>query len=202
MIYASSGATYGSLPSPQTIGNECPENPYGYSKLIMDQIASKFSVINPDLRIVGLRFFNVYGQNEFYKGQTASMVIQLGHQILDGQAPRLFENSSQILRDFIYIDDVIEANINACSSRKNGTFNIGTGTPRSFQEVSDILQKRLNTDLGTEYFPNPFVGYQAHTQADISLSKKYLGFIPKFSLEEGIKSYIPEIKQLHGFENL
>jgi len=202
LIYASSGAVYGNLPSPQTIGSESPENPYGYSKFMMDQIANKFSLINPDLKIVGLRFFNVYGPNEFYKGQTASMVIQLGHQILDGKAPRLFEKSSQILRDFIYIDDVIDANINACSSKKNATYNIGTGTPRSFQEVSDILQKELNTNLGTDYFPNPFSGYQAHTQADISSSKEYLGFNPKFSLEEGIKSYITEIKQLHGFENL
>ena len=71
------------------------------------------------------------------------MVIQLGHQILDGKAPRLFENSSQILRDFIYIDDVVQANIKACSPKKNGTYNVGTGISRSFQEIADILQKEL-----------------------------------------------------------
>ena len=197
LVYASSAATYGSLPSPQQIGKEKPENPYGYSKLIMDQIASRFSLDNPNMIIVGLRYFNVYGPKEFFKAKTASMVIQLGHQILNGNAPRLFEGSTQILRDFIYIDDVIQANIKACSPKRNGTFNVGTGQSRSFQDVSDTLQKELNTDLGTEYFKNPHQGYQFHTQADIFYTKKQLGFDPIFSLEKGIKSYIPEIKKLH-----
>ena len=124
------------------------------------------------------------------------------HQILDGSAPRLFEGSSQILRDFIYIDDVVQANIKACTPKKNGTYNVGTGIPRSFQEVADILQKELKTELGTEYFFNPYSGYQMHTQAGISASKNSLDFDPKSSLEQGIKSYIPEIKRLHGTENL
>ena len=202
LVYASSAATYGSLPSPQTVGKESPENPYGYSKYVMDQIAIQYTIENPDLTIVGLRFFNVYGPREYYKANTSSMVIQLGHQILDGNVPRLFENSSQILRDFIYIDDVVKANIKACSPKKNGTYNVGTGIPRSFQEVNDILQKELKTELGTEYFPNPYSGYQIHTQANIIATKDNLGFDPKVSLEQGIKSYIPEIKHLHGTENL
>ena len=61
MVYASSAATYGGLPSPQVVGNENPENPYGYSKLLMDQIASRYANENPNMTIVGLRFFNVYG---------------------------------------------------------------------------------------------------------------------------------------------
>ena len=198
MVYASSAATYGNLPSPQTVGKENPENPYGYSKYIMDQIAVKYSIENPDLTIVGLRFFNVYGPKEYYKANTSSMVIQLGHQILDGKPPRLFNNSNQILRDFIYIDDVIQANIKACAPKKNGTYNVGTGIPRNFQEIADILQKELDTDLGTEYFPNPYNGYQMHTQADISSTKENLGFEQNFSLEKGIKAYIPEILRLHG----
>ena len=130
------------------------------------------------------------------------MVIQLGHQILDGKAPRLFEGSDQILRDFIYIDDVVQANIKACNPKKNGSYNIGTGIARSFQEIADILQKELGTDLGTEYFPNPYDGYQIDTQANINASKNNLGFEPKVSLEEGIKSYLPEIKRLHGCDLL
>jgi ADP-L-glycero-D-manno-heptose 6-epimerase len=126
------------------------------------------------------------------------MVIQLGHQILDGKAPRLFENSSQIKRDFVYIDDVIQANIKACSPRKNGFFNVGSGISRSFQDIADILQFELSTDLGTEYFPNPYSGYQMNTLANLNLSKANLGFEPKFSLEDGIKDYIFEIKRLHG----
>jgi ADP-L-glycero-D-manno-heptose 6-epimerase len=198
MVYASSAATYGNLASPQTVGFECPENPYGYSKYIMDQIANRYSNENPDLTIVGLRFFNVYGPREYYKGNTSSMVIQLGHQILDGKIPRLFKGSDQIFRDFIYIDDVLQAIIKSCNPKESGTYNVGTGKPRSFQEISDILQKELETDLGTDYFANPFNGYQINTKADISNTKTNLGFEPCFSLERGIKAYIPEIIRMHG----
>jgi ADP-L-glycero-D-manno-heptose 6-epimerase len=197
MVYASSAATYGSLPSPQTVGNENPENPYGFSKYMMDQIAYRFSDDNPDMTIVGLKFFNVYGPGEYYKAKTSSMVIQLGHQILDGKAPRLFEGSDQILRDFINIEDVIQANIKACTPKQNGVYNVGTGEPRSFQDIADILQKELGTNLGTEYFPNPYDGYQMHTQADISTSQEYLDYRPQITLEQGIKAYITEINRLH-----
>ncbi len=198
MVYASSAATYGSLPSPQTVGKESPENPYGYSKYVMDQISNRYSNENPDLTIVGLRYFNVYGPREYYKANTSSMVIQLGHQILDCKAPRLFKNSHQISRDFIYIDDVIQANIKACTPENNGIYNVATGIQRNFQEISDILQEELNTDLGTAYFPNPYNGYQVNTRADILSTKKNLGFKPSYSLENGIKAYIPEILRLHG----
>ena len=197
MVYASSAATYGNLPSPQTLGKESPENPYGFSKYMMDQIASQYSTENPDMVITGLRFFNVYGPREYYKGNTSSMVIQLGHQILDGNAPRLFQGSDQIFRDFIYIDDVLQAIIKASDPKHNGTYNVGSGISRSFQDIADILQKELGTNLGTEYFSNPYDGYQINTKADISYTQFSLGFEPKISLEQGIKSYIPEIKRLH-----
>jgi len=198
MVYASSAATYGNLPSPQAVGKENPENPYGFSKYIMDQIAIRYSMENPDLTITGLRFFNVYGPREYYKGNTSSMVIQLGLQILDGKEPRLFYNSNQILRDFIYIDDVIQANIKACTPMQNGTYNVATGIPRNFQEIADILQKELGTNLKTEYFQNPHNGYQMNTQADISSTIRNLGFEPNYSLEKGIKAYLPEILRMHG----
>ena len=202
MVYASSAATYGNQPSPQTVGNEGPENSYGYSKYVMDQIATNFSKQYPKLTISGLRYFNVYGAREFYKDKTASMCIQLALQILDGKAPKLFENSMNICRDFIYIDDVVQANIQACSPKNNGIFNIGTGRARSFQDISDILQKELKTNLSTEYFTNPYEGYQMNTQADITSTKENLGFEPKFTLEKGIKAYIPEILRLHGSDIL
>ena len=198
LVYASSAATYGNSPSPQTLGNDSPNNPYGFSKYMMDQIAYRYSCENPNMKIVGLKFFNVYGPREFYKAKTSSMVIQLGHQILDGKKPRLFEGSKKIMRDFIYIEDVIQANIKACNPKKNGTYNIGTGNSRSFQDIADILQKEMNTNLDTEYFPNPYENYQMHTQADISSSQENLDFEPIVSLEEGIKTYIPEIKRLHN----
>ena len=194
LIYASSAATYGSLPSPQKIGVESPENPYGYSKFAMDQIAYRF---RNDIQVIGLRYFNVYGNKEFYKGKTSSMVIQLGHQILSNKPPKLFKGSDKIFRDFIFIDDVIQANIKACQSKSNGVFNVGTGLPRSFQDIADLLQLELGTEMGTDYFLNPYEGYQMHTQADITLTKEKLGFKPIMTLESGIKSYIPEIKRLH-----
>jgi len=196
LIYASSAATYGSMHSPQKIGFENPENPYGYSKYAMDQIASEYSNQNPDTKIVGLKFFNVYGPREYFKDRTSSMVIQLGHQILNGHAPRLFEGSDKIFRDFIFINDVLQANIKACESINNGVFNVGTGKPRSFQDIADILQKELGCDYRTEYFPNPYSGYQMHTQADISLSEENFNFKPNYSLETGIKQYIPYIKEM------
>ena len=198
LVYASSAATYGNSNSPQRIGNENPNNPYGYSKYLMDQMAAHYAQANPDNIIVGLRFFNVYGPREFYKAKTSSMVIQLGHQLLDGKSPRLFEGSNKIMRDFINIEDVLQANIKACYSSKNGTYNVGTGKARSFQDIADILQRELNTNLEIDFIPNPHINYQMHTQADIESTKKYLGFEPLLNLEEGIKSYISEIKNLHG----
>ena len=200
LVYASSAATYGSMPSPQTVGKENPENPYGFSKYAMDQIAYKMLRENPSMNIVGLKYFNVYGAREFFKDKTSSTVIQFGHQILAGKTPRLFEGSDKIVRDFVYIKDVIQANIKACAPKKSGVYNVGTSKPRSFQDIADILQKELGTDYGTEYFPNPFTGYQMHTQADISSSEENLGYSPQWELEEGIKDYLSEIKRTYEEE--
>lgn len=202
MVYASSASTYGNLSSPQIEGNEFPQNPYGYSKYLMDKIANRFSIDNPKMTLVGLKFFNVYGPGEYYKGKTASIVIQLGHQILNGNAPKLFERSNEIFRDFVYIEDVIQANIRACSPKKNGVYNVGTGIPRSFQDIANILQTELGTNLGTNFIPNPYKDYQMHTQADLKNSKANIGYKPNITLEEGIKRYIPEIKRLHGEDTL
>ena len=198
MIYASSAATYGDAPSPQRVGRENPGNVYGFSKLMMDNVAYEYMKKHHFIKIVGLRYFNVYGPREFYKNKTASMVVQLGHQILSKQAPRLFYNSDKILRDFIYIEDVVQANIKACVAKRNGVYNVGTGKPRSFQDIADILQQELSTNLGTEYFENPYgSAYQNYTKADISETEEFLDYKPRFTLEEGIRAYLPEIKRLY-----
>jgi len=199
LVYASSAATYGSLEAPQKVGCEDPENPYGYSKYAMDKIAKLFAKDNPDIPIVGLRFFNVYGPGEYFKNKTSSMVIQLGHQILSKQSPRLFENSDQIKRDFVYIDDVIQANILACNPRRSGVYNVGLGVSRSFKSIVDILQNELKTNYDIEYFKNPYTGYQMSTCADISETIDFLNYSPNFSLERGISNYISEIKKLYNF---
>ncbi|NLY03447.1 MAG: ADP-glyceromanno-heptose 6-epimerase [Campylobacter sp.] len=199
LIYASSGATYGNAKSPQTVGiGESPRNVYGFSKLMMDALTRKEA---KNLHIVGLRYFNVYGRGEYFKEKTSSMILQFGLQILSGKTPRLFEGSDKIKRDFVYIDDIVSANELALKSNLSGVYNAATGIARSFQDIADILQKELGTNLGNEYIKNPFIKqYQFHTQADISQTKKSLGYSPKFSLEDGIKNYIPEIKRIYESE--
>ena len=202
MIYASSGATYGDAPSPQRVGREAPQNVYGFSKLMMDHTARRYAQKYTNISIVGLRYFNVYGPREFFKNKTASMVIQFGHQLLQGKNPRLFENSDQILRDFIFIEDIIQANILAASPRESGVFNVGTGKARSFQSMVDILQHELGTSYVCEYIPNPYIGrYQFHTEADIQSTRDVLGYAPNFEFEEGIAAYVPEIKRLFEQEH-
>ena len=196
MIYASSAATYGDSDIFK-IGYESPNNVYGFSKVMMDNVTSDYLKNRVDISIVGLRYFNVYGEREFFKNKTASTVVQFGHQLLKGQKVKLFEGSDKILRDFIYIEDVIQANIKAMNPKQSGIFNVGTSKARSFQDIADILQKELGLNREYEYIKNPYIGqYQFFTEADITSTKKALGYEPRYSLEEGIKSYIPEIKRL------
>lgn len=201
MIYASSGATYGNAPSPQTVGREDPANVYGFSKLMMDQLSRKYIETQEKISIVGLRYFNVYGPREFFKNKTASMILQFGHQLLSGKNPKLFEGSDRILRDFIYIEDVVQANVLAMHPRRSGVFNVGTGKARSFQSIVDTLQSELGTSFACEYIPNPYIGqYQFHTEADINPTLTWLDYRPRFSLEEGIRAYVSEICRLYEAE--
>jgi len=200
MIYASSAATYGNAQSPQLVGREAPNNVYGFSKLSMDHLSREY-MKKSNISIVGLRYFNVYGAREYFKNTTASMVLQFGHQILAGKNPRLFEDSDKILRDFIYIEDIIQANIKAMQPKKSGIYNVGTGKARSFQDIVDILQKELGTSLKCEYIPNPFIGsYQFHTEANIETTKELLGYKPAYEMEDGIKAYVKEIQYIYETE--
>ncbi len=192
MIYASSAATYGDS-KVFSIGCESPNNVYGFSKLMMDNLAKEY-IKKSDIDIVGLRYFNVYGEREFFKNKTASMVLQFGLQLLRGENAKLFEGSDKIKRDFIYVEDVIQANIKACTPKKSGIYNVGTGKARSFQDIVDILKKELGIKREDKYIPNPYKNqYQYFTEADISLTKEFLEYEPRFSLEDGIRSYLPEI---------
>ncbi|WP_395001771.1 ADP-glyceromanno-heptose 6-epimerase [uncultured Helicobacter sp.] len=195
LIYASSAGTYGNSPAPNSLGvGEVPENIYGYSKLQMDVFARKILERDSQTPLIGLRYFNVYGEREFYKGKTASMILQLGLQALEHKKVRLFKHGEQ-LRDFVYIKDVIQANVKAIEARASGVYNVGAGVARSFNDIVEILKKHLG-DFEVEYIDNPYVFYQNHTQADISLSEEFLSYTPRFSLEQGIESYIPEIVRI------
>ena len=196
MIYASSAATYGDSDTFK-VGFESPNNVYGFSKVMMDNVTKDYIEEGVPIHIVGLRYFNVYGPREFYKNKTASTVVQFGHQLLKGEKIKLFEGSDKILRDFIYIEDVIQANIKAMKPKKSGIYNVGTGKARSFQDIADIVSSELGIKREYEYIKNPYIGqYQFFTQADISDTKEFLDYEPRYELEDGIKEYIPEIKRL------
>ena len=197
MIYASSAATYGNSKIFK-VGYENPNNVYGFSKLMMDNLAKEYY---DKIQIIGLRYFNVYGKREFFKNKTSSMVLQFGLQLLNGESAKLFEDSDKIYRDFVYIEDVVQANIKACESNKNGVYNVGFGEARSFQDIVDILKKELNINRKDTYIPNPYIKqYQFFTKADIEDTKKYLKYNPIYSLEKGIKEYLPEIIRIYNEE--
>ncbi len=190
VIYASSAGVYGNTSPPmrEEEGLE-PENIYGFSKLMMDRIAINYMEKYPHMRIIGLRYFNVYGPGEAFKGKSASMIYQLAVKILHGQKPKLFKWGEQ-KRDFVYVRDVIKANLLALEKDISGIFNVGTGRARSFNEIMKILNEELGTDYEPEYFDCPYDFYQEHTEADISKIKKALGYEPSYTLEEGIRDYL------------
>jgi ADP-L-glycero-D-manno-heptose 6-epimerase len=192
LIYASSAGTYGNSLSPNIVGcGEIPENIYGYSKLQMDEITRSQLSFNDKLQIVGLRYFNVYGPREIYKRRTSSMVLQLAKQALDKKSVRLFKFGEQS-RDFVYIKDVVEANILAIKG-KSGIYNVGAGVSRSFNDIIKILEENLRTSINIEYFDNPYQFYQNNTCADLTGSEVGLSYIPRYSLEQGIREYLAEI---------
>ncbi|ADO44696.1 ADP-L-glycero-D-manno-heptose-6-epimerase [Hydrogenobacter thermophilus TK-6] len=194
VIYASSAGVYGNVEPPmREEGPQEPENVYGFSKLIMDRIALNFLEEHKDIKLIGFRYFNVYGEGESYKGKTASMVYQLYKKIASGEKARLFKWGEQ-RRDFVYIKDVIKANMLALEKDVSGIFNIATGESRSFNEIVDILSIELNTKPEVEYFDCPYDFYQQHTQADISKAREVLGYTPDFSLEDGIRDYIKVLR--------
>src|ERR1700712_1229298 len=99
----------------------------------MERMAARYSSLlaHP---IVGLRYSNVYGPGEDHKGKLASMIHQLAKQMRAGKQPRIFSPGDQ-KRDFVYIDDVVQANINALEAKESGAFNVGAGTSWTFNQV-------------------------------------------------------------------
>lgn len=186
LIYASSAAVYGHTKPPMRVeGNEEPSNIYGFSKLVVDNIARKhFEKLN----IIGLRYFNVYGPGEKYKGKMASMVWQLYLQMKEGKRPRIFKYGEQ-KRDQIYIKDVVKANLLALKVNRSGIFNVGTGKATTFNEIVQNLNEILRTNLEPEYLDNPYKHYQEYTEADLVETKEILSYQPEYNIEKGIRDY-------------
>jgi len=191
VVYASSASVYGNVKEHIPLSEDrekSPENVYAFSKYIMDNIAQDFSE-KTGLKTVGVRYFNVYGPGEAHKGKFASMIYQLYLQIKRGRRPRLFKWGEQ-KRDFVYVKDAVDATILAKEAPVSTVYNIGSGEARSFNEVVELLNKYLGTNLEPDYFDCPYDFYQEFTQADMSKIKKDLGFVPKYNLEKGIKEYV------------
>src|ERR1041384_4328839 len=174
VIYASSAATYGSVTHASVESNSvAPANVYAFSKVIMDNIARRAAAESQDWIIVGLRYFNVYGPCEAHKGVPASMVYHLAQQMKAGKRPRIFKHGEQ-KRDFVYVKDAVEGSIRALDAKRSGIYNVGTGEPRSFNELVDVLNKSLGTNLNPDYIDNPHPHYQNFTQADLTNARSAL----------------------------
>lgn len=190
VVYASSAATYGNGPTPMREDHvPAPENIYGFSKAVMDNTAREFAEAHKDFTLVGLRYFNVYGPREYYKGNPASMMFHLYNQMKAGRRPRIFKFGEQ-LRDFVYVKDIVRGNLNALDAKKSCVCNLGTGKPRNFNDVVEALNKAMRKDLQPEYFDNPYSFYQQKTQADLRQAKALLNYSPEWSLEDGVADYV------------
>ena len=197
-VYASSASVYGSnkvfVEDPK---NEEPLNVYGYSKLAFDQYMRVF-IPKMNSTAIGLRYFNVYGQRELYKGKMASMVYQLYKQVKNTGKAKLFEGTENYAngeqrRDFVCVKDVVDVNlffgIEVADKAKKGILNCGTGKSRTFNDIAKTIIE-INKSGEIEYIPIPEsirIKYQSFTEADITNLRKF-GYDKEFmSLEDGIK---------------
>ncbi len=189
VVYASSAATYGAGPSPmgESLAQE-PMNIYGFSKKVMESVALQFQRAEPGFTLVGLRYFNVYGPRESYKGKVASMIWQLYNQMKAGRRPRVFKFGEQF-RDFIYVKDVVAANLKAAEADASAIVNVCTGKSATFNKIISELNGVLGTGYKPDYFDNPYGFYQNETLGDPKLAKKAIGFEARYSIEDGIRDY-------------
>ena len=202
-IYASSAATYGDgtegFDDRADIDKLKPLNRYGYSKQLFDLWIKHQAAIFPK-QYVGLKFFNVYGPNEYFKGSMASMIFHGYKQIQEFGKVKLFKSCNpdykdgEQLRDFVYVKDVCDAIFWLLSHEKiNGLFNVGTGRAQSFRELAEATFHALGMKANIEYIDMPEHlknKYQYYTQAEISQLRE-AGYTRKFmDLEEGAEDYV------------
>lgn len=188
VVWASSCSVYGRGKAPMRETDPYdPLNVYAFSKVQKERLAKRYAekLAHP---IVGLRYSNVYGPGEDHKGKLASMIHQLARQMRAGNRPRIFRAGEQ-RRDFVYIDDVVEANLLAMQAKESGVYNCGAGRSWSFNEVVAELNRVLGTNLEPDYFENPYGFTQDHTECDMSLIRMKLGHSPRFDLSKGIDMY-------------
>ena len=182
MVFASSAATYGN-------GNG-PLNQYALSKQISETEISQHSAC--------LKFFNVYGPNEYHKGRMASTILHWYNQIQDTGSIKIFEDSDQYYRDFIYVEDVCRACWHMVENYKPGVYDLGTGKSVNFERVAKELAKHVDQEVYFDYIPMPAdlkAQYQTDTKADTTAIAA-TGFDVDLcrSVAEGVEDYAEYLK--------
>ncbi len=201
-IYASSAATYGdgSLgfgDNESEINLLRPLNMYGYSKQLFDLWAIRNNLTD---KIAGIKYFNVYGPNEYHKEDMRSVVNKAYDQIKETGKVKLFKSENPLYkdgeqkRDFIYIKDAVEMTLFFLFNReKNGIYNVGSGKARTWNDLVKSIFSALGKPVEIDYInlpPHLKSKYQYFTEADISKIKKAGYTHPLFSLEDGVADYV------------
>jgi len=192
VVYASSSSVYGNqnkFPIKEDAAKK-PLNPYGQSKLEAEQFAEKYSKLG--VKVIGLRYFNVFGigQNPNYAGVIPKFIEQLIHH----KPPIIYGDGNQ-LRNFTFVDDVVESNVLAFESKTEHAFiNIATGMMTSVRELAEIMINLSGLSIKPIY-EKPREGDIEKSQADISLAKSLINWEPKTTLEEGLKKIFPKIEK-------
>jgi ADP-L-glycero-D-manno-heptose 6-epimerase len=196
-IYASSTAVYGNTPAPHTEDSPIdPLNVYARTKAHFDDCAMKFAKETPHIAVIGLRYCNVYGPGEQHKGRRMSMIGQMLYKLKAGGKIELFEDGEQ-KRDWVYITDVVDANLLAMKSSRSTIYNIGSGSAMTFNKIAMTLIQHLTPydTMWTDYLsyiknPHPET-YQNHTECVIKKACTHLGYKPKYSeILDGINEYV------------
>ena len=187
VVYASSSSVYGNpnhIPIKES-DNRSPANPYAQTKLEAELLAEKYSEIG--VRVIGLRYFNVFGrrQSKEYAG-----VIKLFLEKIQQNEDLKINGDGLQTRDFVYIKDVVKANILAMDSNvKHAFLNVGTGSSISIMDLANVVIDASGLSLKPYHGPE-LPGDIRITQADITLTKKLLGWEPETSLEDWLNEVI------------
>jgi UDP-glucose 4-epimerase len=188
IIFSSTGgALYGepsNLPTSEDTPIE-PLSPYGVAKYCVENYLNYFKRLYSIERVI-LRYANVYGPRQDQLGEAGVVAIFTG-KILKGEKPVIFGDGNQT-RDYIYVEDVVKANVLALEG-KEGTYNIGTGKETSVNELIEVFSKVLRHEVKSEYAP-PRKGEVSRISLDGEKAKRELGFVPNYSLPEGIRKTI------------
>ncbi len=191
VVYASSSSLYADHTEPVSVDDPIhPNTGYEATKLSREAAAT-YLQSHYDLTLAGLRLFSVYqgyGGNESHKGGFANVIAQFADELAAGNAPVLYGDGTQT-RDFVHVDDVVSAVEAAADHELSGVFNVGTGRATTFNEVVDLLNRSLGTDIDPEYIdpPMPEDVYVEYTCADSSSFADATGWEPTVDIETGIE---------------